>query len=85
MTKYFVNNTEKIRIFSVRVRSFFILNDLNVLNGSYVNDISLVAILFSCYKGIYRYKLVNTPPVGAYAFIQSANILFTPLGLQKSL
>ena len=39
-----INDDVKIWIFSVRARSFIYLNDPDVLNGSYVNDSSLVAI-----------------------------------------
>ena len=39
-----INHFRDIQIFSVRIRSFIHLNDLYVLNGSCVNDISLGVI-----------------------------------------
>ena len=33
--------------------------------------------LFSCYKGIYKHKLVNSLPVDLSVFIHPAKILFT--------
>ena len=41
--------------------------------------------MFSCYKEIYKYKQVNSPPEDPYTFIQPTKILFTPGGLYGSL
>ena len=39
--------------------------------------------LFSHYKGIHKYKLVNSLPVDAYAFIHPVKNLFNPRFLYK--
>ena len=61
-----MNAVEKIRIFSVRARSFVYLNDQYVLNESYLNDISLLAISPNeafCYVYIILATCLHNPAI----------------------
>ena len=60
---------------------FFHLNDLYVLNGLYVNDITcghqlvyMIQQFLFCYKGIYKCKLVNSPAVDSLCFYSPTTV-----------
>ena len=87
--------------FSVRVRLFTPLNDSYILNRSYVNDhtpsgiqvdvqylatsLHDPAILFSCYKRIYKFKPLNSPPSEPLCFYPPFQIFIYLLEVYKDI
>ena len=75
LNRLYVNNNGPHHILSG------VLLGVQYLASNPHNPVIFFLFLFSCYKGVYKCKLVNSISVDPNAFIHSAQIFFTLPGI----